>query len=119
MAKRPSAGDLWHSVAFEKRVVGNPDSPADFGNTVMDWKAQFCCRAAFTHLRGGEAVIAGRLQGRHPMVVQVRAFSASRSVTSEWRMKDQHTGIYYAVRDISPNEDRMFLDILVESGVAA
>lgn len=118
MARKPSGGDLVENVAFDMRVTGNPDSPADYGNTVLDFVEQFRRRAGYIHLRGGEAVIAGRLQGRHIQVVRVRSDSSTRQIMSDWRVRDVRTGIAYAVRDVSPTEDRRFLDVLCESGVA-
>lgn len=118
MAKKASAGDLYESVAFDKRVTGNPDSPADYGQTEKDWVEQLRCRAKFVHLRGGEAVMGGRLMGRHPVVVTVYATSATRAIAADWRMRDVRTSVEYAVRDITPSDDRRMLDILVESGSA-
>jgi head-tail adaptor len=126
MAKRPSAGDMIHRVAFDVRAAGNPDSPEDYGVTVMDWVEQFTCRAAFIHLRGGESVLASRLEGRHSQVIQVRASSETRAITTEWRARDVNNGAWsgadwagpiYQVKDITPHEeDRAFLDILVQTG---
>lgn len=127
MAKRPSAGDLIHRVAFDVRVAGNPDSPIDYGNTVVDWVEQFTCRAAFIHLRGGETVLAGRLEGRHSQIIQVRASPETRAVTTDWRVRDldngewvggQWAGPIYHVKDVTPHEeDRAWLDMLVQTGV--
>lgn len=129
MAKRPSGGSLYHSVAFDRRVDGNPDSPADYGNTVSEWQEQFTCRAGFIHLRGGEAVLASRLEGRHTQVIQVRASSSTRALNTEWRARDLNNGSWvgaewigpiYQVKDITPHEDdRAFLDVLCQSGVNA
>jgi head-tail adaptor len=118
MPRKPSRGDLFEQVAFDKRVAGNPDSPADYGRTEDDWQEQFSTRAHFRHLRGGESVMAGRLAGRHSMIVTIAAFAASRLVESDWRMRDVTSSQEYAVRDITPTEDRQFLEVLVESGFA-
>jgi head-tail adaptor len=130
MARKPGAGDLKHRVAFDVREVSNPDAPEDYGNTVDEWVEQFTCRAGYRHLRGGETIMAGRLQGRHAQIVFVRASSETRQVTQEWRMRDLNngewddtsetiwTGPVYAVKDVSPGEDRQWIDFLVESGVA-
>ena len=127
MAKRPSGGTLFHKIAWDCRIAGNPDSPQDFGNVVSDWQEQFQCRAGFIHLRGGESVLAGRLEGRHTQVIQVRSSSETRAITTEWRARDVNNGSWngsdwagpiYHVKDITPHEeDRAFLDILVTSGV--
>lgn len=119
MAKRLGAGALYHTVAFDKLAAGNPDSPYDYGNEETVWVEQFRRRAAFIHLRRGEAVIAGRLQGRHLQVIQVRASVEARSVGTDWRVRDVATGEEFNIRDISPNEDdRAFIDFLCEKGVA-
>lgn len=118
MATKPSAGDLYESVSFEKREVGNPDSPADYGNTETTWRCQYSCRAAYQHLRGGETVLAGRLQGRHPQIIRVRASSETREVTTDWRIVDSRSGSVFNIRDVTPTLDRRFIEFLVESGVA-
>lgn len=120
-------GQLYERIAWDART------PADdgYGNTVGAFAEQFQCRAGFTFLRGGEAVIAGRLQGRQPIVVRVRASSNTRQISTDWRMRDARNGEWadssetawngptYAVRSIAQTPDRQWLDILVEAGVAA
>jgi head-tail adaptor len=113
-----SAGRLYEKIAFDRREQNNPDSPSDFGNSVSDWQEQFQCRAAFIHLRGGESVMSGRLAGKHSVVFQVRSSTNTRLITTEWRARDVRKGTQYNVRDITPSTDRMYLDILAESGVA-
>ena len=106
-------------VAFDKRVQGNPDSPADYGNTQTEWAEQFRCRAAFIHLWGGEQVLAGRLQGQHLQVMLVRSSSETRQIATDWRARDVNSGIEYNVRDITPHEDdNQWLDVLCQAGVA-
>lgn len=114
-------------VAFDARSSVDDG----FGNQVETWVEQFTCRAGYTHLRGGESVIAGRLEGRQPIVVRVRASAAARQVSPAWRMRDLRAGEWsgagasaywngpaYAVRSIIPTADRLYLDIAVEGGVA-
>ena len=120
MARRPSAGDLRDRVAFEARVEENPDSPLDYGNTESVWAEQFEQRAAYMHLRGGDAVQAARLEGRHIQVIRVRSDSATRIITTDWRAIDQNTGDVFNVRDASPTREAPlhFIDLLCEKGVA-
>lgn len=127
MADR-GAGQLFEKVAFDERANSSDGS----GNAEEDFVEQFECRAGFTFLRGGEAVIAGRLEGRQPIVVRVRASSNTRQIQPAWRMRNLRNGEWaggsgaeywdgpiYAVRSVVPTENRMFLDVMVESGVAA
>lgn len=116
MANKPtSAGQLYESVAWDER----PTVLDGYGNETGEFAEVFRCRAAFTFLRGGESVIAARLEGRQPVVVRVRSTSQTRLIEPDWRMRDLRTGDAYAVRSISPTPDRRWLDVLVEKGVAA
>lgn len=114
MPKRRSAGDLFQSIIFDCRI----QTGDGFGNMVADWQDKFSRRAGFAHLRGGEAVLAGRLEGRHAVVIFVRACSQTKYVTTDWRIRDSRTGEIYNIRDITPTTDRQWIDFLCESGVA-
>ncbi|OWK25068.1 hypothetical protein AJ87_15165 [Rhizobium yanglingense] len=78
MANRGS-GQLYQRVAFDERAL----SSDGHGNEENDFVQQFECRADFTFLRGGETVIAGRLEGRQPIVVRVRANSNTRQANGK------------------------------------
>lgn len=118
MAKKPSSGQLYYKVGLEKRETGNPDSPADYGNTEDVWTEQFETRAEFIHLRGGEDVMAARLEGRHVQVIRIRASSQSRLVTTDWRVKDKRNNDEFNIRDVTPETNRQFISLLCEKGVA-
>lgn len=113
MAK-PSAGDLFYRVAFDRKGQGSDGA----GGRSTDFVEQFCCRAAFVHLRGGEAVQAARLQGQHTQVIRVRSAVLTRGVTTDWRIRDVRTGEVFNIRDVSPGLDRQFIDFLCQKGVA-
>lgn len=122
-----TAAALYEHVAWDSRAAADDG----YGNTVGSFDEQFACRARFTWLRGGEGVIAGRIEGRQPIVVRVRASIASRQITTDWRMRDlrkgawadssetQWNGPVYAVRSVAETEDRRWIDVMVEGGVAA
>ncbi|NTF07182.1 head-tail adaptor protein [Agrobacterium rubi] len=114
MAKPRSAGDLFHSVAFDKRVEQSDGA----GNTKGSWQEQFQRRAGYINVRGGEAVMADRLEGQRTQVIFVRACSQSKTITPEWRVRDTRTGVIYNVREVTATIDRLWIDILVQSGVA-
>jgi len=86
-------------------------------------------RANLMFLRGGETVQAARLQGKQPIVVTIHNSAEARQITAGWRMRraDQGTmtsgdvwdGPAYNVRtDPVPTDDRRWLEITVEGGVA-
>jgi head-tail adaptor len=109
-----NAGQLRERVAFDERVVIEDE----YGNQTGDFAEVFQCRAGFIYLRGGEAVIAARLEGRQPVVARVRPSSQTRQIEPDWRMRDMRTGESFAVRSIAPTPDRKWIDVTTEAGVA-
>ncbi|ASY68897.1 phage head closure protein [Sinorhizobium fredii] len=118
MKKPNSAGSLYYKIGLQARVEGNPDSPVDYGNTVSEWQEQFETRAEFIHLRGGETVLAGRLEGRHTQVIRLRSSTASRTITTDWRVVDKRSGDTFNIRDIEHETNRQFISLTCEKGVA-
>lgn len=111
-----SSGDLRERVAFDP-PLGAPDGYGgietgwDIGNAVL--------RAAhFRWLRGGEAVQSARLSGRQPVVATVRASTATRAITPAWRLRDLRRGRNLNIRAVVETEDRAWIEITAESGVA-
>ncbi|MGO1160546.1 phage head closure protein [Brucella sp. C7-11G] len=113
MAK--ATGSLFHEVAFDRRKATGGDGA---GNIDGDWVEQFRCRAEFIQLRGGEAVLAGRLQGRHTQVIRIRVSEHSVVITADWQVRDIRRGTAFNIRDIEFEENRQFISLTCESGVA-
>ncbi len=114
MAKQTSAGDLRERVTFSSEEAGSDDA----GGTVTGFVDRFTVWAQYTHLRGGEAVLAARLEGRHSQIIRIRASTQTRQITTDWRATDARTGQVFNIRDVTPMPDRMWIDILVQSGAA-
>jgi SPP1 family predicted phage head-tail adaptor len=110
-----SAPSLYYKVHCQKRV----EQDDGYGNTVSDFATQFSVRAAFVHLRGGEMVIASRLENKHPMVVTLRSSAQTRQINADWQLVDARDGSKWAVRDVTPETDRQWISLLCERGVAA
>lgn len=110
-----SAGTLRERVTFSE-----PTYSDDGGGGVH---AAFCQRftvwAEFIHLRGGEAVLAGRLAGKHAQIIRVRLSSATRCIKADWRVVDRKTSTVFNIREVVETVDRKWIDVLAESGVAA
>lgn len=113
MVTKISAGSLHHKVTFSvMREV--PD-----GNHGFDLvPVEFTTRAHIRYLRGGETVQAARLQGKQPVVVTVRRSRQALALTTDATMRDARTGTKYNIRAIVPSENRQFIEITAESGVA-
>lgn len=111
--KKPVSPRLDKRVAFDDRQQVD-DGHGNFTGAFVE---VFTCWGAFTYLRETESVIAARLEGRQPLVVRVRATDQTEKVDHDWRMR--HGSDVYAVRSVIPSEDRRWIDIMVERGVAA
>lgn len=121
MATKPSgAGAMTRLLSWQKRVETNPDAPNDYGNTQSVWTEQFRSNAARTPMRGGESVMAARLQGTQPYVLRIYQSAAARAVRTDWRAVDVRSGQVLQVKAISDPDDRgAVLDVLVVEGAAA
>jgi hypothetical protein len=109
------AGALKERVSFAVRN----EQDDGYGNTQSGWIEQFQTAAEYTHLRGGETVIAARLENRHPQVIRVRASMSTRRAKADWRIKDTRSGVEYAIRDVTATTDNRWIDFLCERGVVA
>ena len=111
-ALQQPAGGLYDSIAFDAPVYDGRG-----GLTGMQVDA-LKCSGNIRYLRGGEAVQAARLDGRQPVVVTIRRNSVADTVNSDWVMRDARRGTVFNIRSVVPTEDRQWLEITAESGVA-
>lgn len=87
-----------------------------YGNEVDAYQTRFEVRAHFRFLRGGEKVIAQRLQGVQPVVVTIWRSPDTEAIQTSWRMKDLITGTVYAIRSKIPTDDNLYFELTCESG---
>ncbi|MFC7399586.1 phage head closure protein [Chelatococcus sp. GCM10030263] len=110
-----AAGDLRERFAFDERE----ETTDDVGNTVGSWVERFVTAARVRPLKGGEAVMADRLQGRQPVVITIRYFQAAAAVTPAWRARDARSGRLYNITAVANmDEHRRYLDLLATTGEA-
>jgi head-tail adaptor len=108
------AGKRSHRFAFDKRKTESDGA----GNTIGAWEQQFVTWASRLDLRGGENVMAARLEGRKPVVIGVLRETRTVAVTTDWRCRDARTGETFNIRSIQPGEKRDMIEFLCEAGVA-
>lgn len=113
----PSAGDLRERVHFQSRELIDDG----YGNEQSGpWTTRFTVAAGFRPLRGGEAVMASRLESRQPYIVTVHQSSDTRGVTTDWRIVDaRNTGRVFAISaaPTDPDGKRAWLEILAIEGM--
>lgn len=115
MPAKFGAGQMVELVAFDKRQAVDDG----YGNVVSgDWQEQFRHRAKFVYLRGSEAVMAGRLESRESMIMQVRKCSQTLQIDADWQARDVRRGTAFNVRTVEEDKSRSLIDLLVEQGVA-
>lgn len=110
------AGDLRWRIAFDKRA-----SVSDgYGNTQVGFEEQFAVWAKVQVRLGGEAMIAGALQDRQPVMITVRQSAQTRLIKETWRARDVRSGALYAIRSIAdPDGQGKWLNILALTGLPA
>lgn len=114
-----SAGDLRHRLGFFRRPIvsdGHGNDEGEFPDA-----PEFECSGRVQIRFGGEAVLAARLQGQQVATITVRRSSATRAVTTDWRIKDMRDGTIWEIKSgpVDPDDSRQWLDFLCQSGVAA
>lgn len=109
-------GQLDQRITFRSR---GPHVGPDDGNTEGEFADRFTLNARRQFLRGSETVQAARLEGRQPVLFSVYASSLSRQITTDWQARDARTGQVFAIKAVNPTEDRAWIEILAESGVAS
>ena len=113
MADKRSARSLFEKFTFST-ITEVPDGHHGFDEVETDCRL----RANIRYRRGGETVQAARLTGKQPVVVTVRRSSQTASLTTDDKMRDARTGTKYNIRSVVPTDDRQFIEITAESGVA-
>lgn len=108
------SGAMVELVAFDEPT----ESPNGQGGTIGGWIERYAARATYRYLRGGETVMQARLAGQQTIVVKIRSAAAARDITPEWRMRDVRRNTEYNIRSIAPSDDRLYLELTCQSGVA-
>lgn len=115
LSRPPTAQELHHRVAFDRRVQTNDGA----GNRRGAFQEQFKVWAAFRSRGGSESVMAERLEGRNIIGVYLRSSAQTRKITSDWQMRDARTGEKYAVRIVDAVTDSRWVYLEARTGSAS
>lgn len=108
------AGPLRELWAFDERITIDDGA----GNTQGEWQERFRCAARAETLKGGETVMAARLEGRQPYAATIRYSAKSALVTSDWRARDVRSGVTFAISTVTTRPRRDYRDLIVIEGPA-
>lgn len=108
-----SAGKMRDRIRFDQRALD--------ANQVRQgpWEEGFTVWAETTWLRGGEGVVAQRLEGKQPVAFSIRDSAQARTITTGFRAVDSRTQQVFDVTAASPSREPGFIDVLAVSGGAA
>ncbi|ASE38470.1 head-tail adaptor protein [Brevundimonas vesicularis] len=109
----PGAGDLCDRITFEARgedANGDPLGP---------WAPQFTVWAQMVWLRGSEAALQQRLEGRQPVAIVVRTSSQTRGITTAWRaVNARNAEQRFNITAVSAAKEPGLIDVLATMGGA-
>lgn len=114
MAQKHGAGPLREILIAQSRV----EFEDEYGNTQGAWTEMSRHPACVEARRGGEQVIAGRLQGVVTYIATARYSADAAAVEPSWRFVDARSGATYAIRTAVARPRRDYIDFDVEIGVA-
>ena len=110
------AGDLKRVINLQMR--GDDDD--GFGNVlpgIGPWETKFTAPARVHILRGGEAVMNGRLQGQQTVAITIRWQSEVDTMNAAWRAVDTRSGTQYNIQTVEPDESYAWVTMLAVAGV--
>lgn len=95
--------------------TSNPDGS---GGQEQGWTEQFTDRAGFVYQKGDEASQAGKKTGSAVFKIKMRQSNNSRSITTDWRLRDTRRSVAYNITEIDTVTDRHWVWLKAERGVA-
>lgn len=107
---------LTDRVRLERRFPTVDDGA---GNELGEFREVATLRAEIRELRGDEAVLAGKLQGRGTCLIIVRTSTLTKLITAEDRLVDLAGDRILNVRYTQPPGRGGYITLLCESGVAS
>lgn len=111
------AGKLREKLHFQRRAIVDDG----FGNEQSgDWETVFTTAAELKPLKGSEPVIASRLSGVQPFIIQIRSCRDARDATTAWRAVDARNParIFNITSVANFDEKNAYLDLMAVQGVA-
>lgn len=112
-----TAGKMREKLHFQARAMVDDG----FGNEQAgDFATVFTAAAELIPLKGGEPVLAARLTGVQPFVIQIRGSTAARGLTTAWRAVDARnpSRIFNITSVANVDQKNAYIDLMATQGVA-
>lgn len=106
-------GELRHRITFQKAELVDDE----YGGQTQTWVDKGTVFAKFQYLKGGEEVMAARLQAKQPAIITVRSDGVTRQADPTWRIRDADSALWNIRAITDPTGRRAWLEILAEKGV--
>lgn len=112
------AGSLDCRVRFDARA-----SDAN-GDPLGDWVEGFSVAAQVKYLRGTETAVSNRLEGKQPVMIDIRDSTQARTITNAMRAvivsgRGVVAGQVLNITAVAPGRDLGFLNVMATAGGAA
>lgn len=88
-----------------------------YGNMIGGWADRFSRWCNVRYLKGGETVMAARLEARQPVLVRIRKDDRTAQIAPDWRLLIDGRE-YNITEPPRPTENGGHYEFLCESGVA-
>lgn len=109
----PAIGELRDRYTFQRRAA---DVVVDGLNRPGGWEGDLTVWAKTQYLKGGEGVQQARLQGLQPVILTIRASTASRAINNAWQAVDARDPTrVFNITGVEMTADRAFIQILATS----
>jgi head-tail adaptor len=104
-------------VRFDSRAVDANGDP------LGEWAEGFTVWARVQYLRGSESAVSNRIEGRQPVMIDVRENSQTRTITNAMRAvvvsgRGVRGGTELNINAVAPGQDPGFINILATAGGA-
>lgn len=108
------SGDLREKFTIRRATLADDGH----GGKIETWADYLTCAAEITFSRGGETVIAARLQAQQPAILRIRTSALARGILPTDKAVNARTGEVFNIREYprEARDSRGYLEFLVQAG---
>lgn len=108
------SGDLREKFTIRRATLTDDQ----WGGQTETWSEYLTCAASITLSRGGETVIAARLQAQQPAILRIRTSAAARDIKPTDKAVNARTGEVWNIKEYprEARDSRGYLEFLIQSG---